>query len=487
MFFNDTLHSFFFFLGTPAGDLFKRSIELLVFVIIAYMVASEWRHTKKKEYKFLVFAFGLLALQRSIIILLSSPAVFGVAAAVPRLSLSLFKGSTEIIAVFFVAAAFATPAILQHSRQLIPFLKQRVLALGFVSLSISLALFFVRDAFMPEDYAGLLQIGSSVSQIVILAYFVYLVYFGSLKRIPYSANIVLAFMVFAITPLLKLFNILLYDGTNTSLQVASHPFPILAVLLFTRVVYLKLVDKAFLKEELRATQKRYLHEKEVSRLKDEFVSVVSHELRTPLTSMKLYTSLLLDGKLGTLLPKQKKALSVVNTENERLNKLINNVLDLSKLEAGKIEITCTAVNIHALVTNPLYLSTAKDKGIFVKIDVPRDFVVLVDEEKFAQIFINLFNNSIKFTPPKGSISISACKEGMLWKFIIADTGGGVPPDKIQHLFDKFYQADDFMTRKQGGTGLGLAVVKHLVNLHGGRVSVDSEVGRGTTFTIEMPL
>ncbi|MBI5398727.1 HAMP domain-containing histidine kinase [Candidatus Woesearchaeota archaeon] len=486
MSYNDTLHSFFFFLGTPAGDLFKRAIELLVFVIIAYMVASEWRHTKKKEYKFLVFAFGLLALQRLIIILLSSPQVFGVAAGVPRLSVSLFKGSTEIVAVFFVAAAFATPAILQRSRHLMPFLKQRVLALGLVSLALSLTLFFVRDAFKPADYTSILQTGSSVSQIVILSYFAYLIYFGVPKRIPYHANIMLAFVVFATTPFLKLLNILLYDGTNVSLQVASHPFPILAVLLFTRVVYLKLVDKAFLKEELLASQKRYLHEKEVGRLKDEFVSVVSHELRTPLTSMKLYTALLLQGKLGTLPPKQKKALSVVNTENERLNKLINNILDLSKLEAGKIEITRTAVNIYTLVTNPLYLSTAKDKGIFVKIDVPKDFVVLVDEEKFAQIFINLFNNSIKFTPPKGSISISAFKKGMLWKLIIADTGGGVTPDKIPFLFDKFYQADDFMTRKQGGTGLGLAIVKHLVTLHGGRITVDSEVGKGATFTIELP-
>lgn len=483
----DVIHGFFFFLGTPAGDVFKRSIELLVFFIITYMVASEWRHTKKKEYKFLVFAFSLLSLQRVITILIYAPRVFGVAVGIPRLGVSFFKGSTEIIAVFFLAAAFATPAILQRQRYVVPFLRQRVVGLSIASLVASLIVFFVKDHFTLADSVDLLQIGSSMTQIIVLWYFAYFVYLGVEKKIPYRANSMLGLLVFSITPLFKLSNIVFYDGGNASLLVASHPFPILAVLLFTRVVYLKLVDKALLKHELRKSQKKYLHEKEVGRLKDEFVSVVSHELRTPLTSMKLYASLLLDGKIGILKPKQKQALTVINQENERLNKLINNILDLSKLEAGKIELTRTAVNIHKIVTNPLYLSIAKEKGILVKTDVPKDLIVLVDEEKCMQIFINLFHNAVKFTPPQGTISISASKEGQLWRFIMADTGSGVSADKMQHLFDKFYQADDFMTRAQGGTGLGLAIVKHLVHLHGGKISVQSEVGKGTMFVVEMPL
>jgi signal transduction histidine kinase len=489
MLYIDTLHSFFFFLGTSGGDLFKRVLEFPIFLIVTYMVFSEWLHTGKKEYKLLVFSFGLLSIQRFVTIMISAPQVFKVTPIEPSLIVSIFKGSTEIIALFFVAAAFAYPAIVQRSRYVIAFLKKKVFEIAFFCLLFSLmlmALHIYHEPYEPAEATDLLQVGSSATQICILLYFGWLLTFGSDKKIPYQYSVVSAFFVYAVSPALKLANIILYDGTNASIKVAAHPFPLLAVLLLTRVVYLKLVDKAFLKDKLKESHERYLREKEVSRLKDEFVSVVSHELRTPLTSMKLYISLLLNGKLGKIKPKQKNALKIINDENIRLNSLINNILDLSKLEAGKAELEKKPVNIHKIVSNELYLNMARDKGINVDINVPKNIIFEVDENKFTQVYVNLFNNAVKFTQRGGKITISAEDLQYSWKFEVADNGAGVPKEKIPHLFDKFYQADEFMTRKQGGTGLGLAIVKHIVNLHKGKITVDSEVGKGTKFTVDIP-
>jgi two-component system phosphate regulon sensor histidine kinase PhoR len=257
-------------------------------------------------------------------------------------------------------------------------------------------------------------------------------------------------------------------------------------MIFTQVIYLKLVDKATIIDRLKKSEKLYAQEKEVSKLKDEFISTVSHELKTPLTSMKLYVGLLKEKKLGALKKKQVDALSVVNDETDRLNALITDLLDLSRLESGKSKLELSEFDLRKLVNNKLYLNIARKKKIAVNVDIPKDFIVAADKGKIKQVFINLFSNSVKFTPGKGHITVAAKMFETEWEFSVSDNGKGIEKHKIPKLFDKFFQAEDFMTRKEGGTGLGLAIVKHIVEMHKGKIHVQSEAGKGTKVSIMFP-
>jgi two-component system phosphate regulon sensor histidine kinase PhoR len=286
---------------------------------------------------------------------------------------------------------------------------------------------------------------------------------------------------------IHLFNILLYDNLNRSLTVAAHPFPFISILIFTQVIYLKLVDKATLQDRLKKSEQLYAQEKEVSKMKDEFISTVSHELKTPLTSMKLYVNLLKEGRLGKVYKKQGDALLVINEETDRLNKLITDLLELSRLRAHKSKLELSEFDLKKLVNDKLSINLArKQHSIRVKIDVPAGFAVTADKHKIKQVFINLFNNAMKYTPEKGTITIGAKRFDTEWELSIADTGVGIEKDKIPKLFEKFYQAEDYMTRQKGGFGLGLAIVKGIVDLHKGRIYVDSELGSGTRIGIRLP-
>ncbi|HII72154.1 TPA: HAMP domain-containing histidine kinase, partial [Candidatus Woesearchaeota archaeon] len=176
----------------------------------------------------------------------------------------------------------------------------------------------------------------------------------------------------------------------------------------------------------------------------------------------------------------------VDQETNRLSKLISDILDLSRFEANKMKLELLTFDLHEIVANKLYLNMAKDKKIKVMVNVPRKFMVLADRDKIQQVFVNLFTNSLKFTPEGGTITVSAAMHVADWELSISDTGKGVHKDMIPKLFNKFYQADDIMTRGQGGMGLGLAIVKSIVELHKGKVTVESEEGKGTKMTIRLP-
>ena len=226
--------------------------------------------------------------------------------------------------------------------------------------------------------------------------------------------------------------------------------------------------------------------KELSDMKDTFVSVVSHELRTPLTSMKLYSKLLNKGKFGKLNVKQKKAIGVISDETDRLSELINDMLNLSKLESKKDPLKITSFDFYKFSKNHHVYGLANEKGIKVKIEVPKRFLLRVDVEKFKQVFINLLSNAIKFTEKKGIITVIARDELNFWEITIKDTGSGIPAEQVPKLFDKFFQVENYMTRYQGGTGLGLAIVKKIIDLHGGEIKVESEIGKGSSFIISIP-
>ena len=296
----------------------------------------------------------------------------------------------------------------------------------------------------------------------------------------------LAFLVYAFVPILQIESIFIYGSINPRIEVFLNPFPFISVMLFTKVVYLKLVNKAILKDKLRISEQKYREAKELSEMKDNFVSVVSHELRTPLTSIKLYANLLSNGKFGKVNEKQINTVNIINQETDRLTNLIEDILNLSKIESNKKEIKIERFNLYNFAkANPIH-ELAREKGIRVKTNIPKDFIIDVDPEKFKQVFINLVSNAIKFTDKRGLINILAKNDMGNYIISVKDSGSGIAMDDIPRLFDKFFQVQDYMTRDKGGSGLGLAIAKHIVDMHHGNILVESELGKGSTFTVQIP-
>lgn len=485
MTFAQLLHGFFNFLGTTEGELLKGAVELIFYTIVNYMVISEWTRNRKKELTFLIIAFSALVVDKLLLVYFLSSFVFTSASSF-LWALSIIHNFFEVFALFLVANAFIYPILRQRGIKARKFMMDHLLLLAGVSFVFSLFTLSIIDL-----HGGSLQdfwtnTSINVAEVVILLYYAGFILVNQKYHLKYRTNIVVAFVVFTITPVINLFNIVLYDNLNRSLTVAAHPFPFISIMIFTQVIYLKLADKATLQDSLKRSQKLYAREKEVSKLKDDFISTVSHELKTPLTSMKLYAGLLRDGRIGKVSKKQRDALSVINSETDRLNALITDLLDLSRLESKKAKLSISEFDLHSIVNDNLYLNIAKREGIDVVTDVKQGFNVVADKDKMKQVFINLFNNAVKFTPPKGKILVGARMMDAEWEFFVADTGRGIDKDKIPKLFDKFFQAEDYMTRTKGGVGLGLAIVKGIVELHKGRISVESELGRGTRVSIIFP-
>lgn len=270
------------------------------------------------------------------------------------------------------------------------------------------------------------------------------------------------------------------------LIVLAHPFPFIAVAFFARSIFLRMADKAALLDRLQIAEREYAREVELSKLKDELVSVISHELRTPLTAIKLYVSLLLSGKFGELTEKQQKPITVVQEESDRLAKLINDILSLSRLESKKSKLELEQADFSKVVDKDFFKPLLDNKSISLVDEIPSPFPVVVDKEKLKRVVINLIDNAAKFTPAGGTITLGGEKTRDGFSFFVSDNGKGIPTEKIPHLFDKFYQVEDHLTRQAGGTGLGLAIVKSIIELHQGTITVESEVGKGSKFIITIP-
>lgn len=485
MSFVDLLHSFFYFLGTTEGELLKTAIELVLFTIVTYMITSEYLRLKRKEYQFLIIGFGAMALVKIFSVYTIATAVF--IRATPSIwAMHTLENFAEIMALFLIANAFVYPLIKQRKLDTGHFVLKSLLILLSVSIVFSLVMLSIIDlrGGMLTDFWTNTSI--NVAEIVVLIFYASYLMAYTKYRIRYRGNIIAAMVLYAITPTIELINILFYDNLNKSLLVASHPFPFISILLFTQVIFLKLADKAKILHKLRKSEQMYAHEKEVSNLKDSFISTVSHELKTPLTSMKLYVGLLKDKKLGPIERKQSKALGVVNDECDRLNKLITDILDLSKLDAKKQKLELSEFDLGEIVADEMYLALAAKKKVEIKFEIPRNFTIVADKDKLKQVFINLFNNALKFTPEKGRITIKSRELAKEWEFAVEDTGQGIEKEHLPKLFSRFYQAENIMTRTQGGFGLGLSIVKNIVDMHGGRIAVDSEIGKGTKISIRLP-
>jgi PAS domain S-box-containing protein len=229
-----------------------------------------------------------------------------------------------------------------------------------------------------------------------------------------------------------------------------------------------------------------------ARLKDEFLANMSHELRTPLNAILIISESLQEEVYGTLNPQQRRALTDVVESGQHLLALINDILDLSKIEAGKVELQYSAVNIAAVCQASLRLvrEQALKKGHSVSLLLPSDtLTVLLDERRLKQMLVNLLSNAVKFTPNDGKIGleVSLPPGAEEIHFVVWDTGIGIHEDKLSRLFQPFAQLDGALNRQYGGTGLGLALVRRLAELHGGRVEVQSTPGLGSRFTVALPL
>jgi len=229
-------------------------------------------------------------------------------------------------------------------------------------------------------------------------------------------------------------------------------------------------------------------EREIDRMKTDFVSSVSHELRTPLTSIKAYAATILrDPNMPE--QTQREFLTVINEESDLLKNLIEGLLEISRIESGTVRFSREPVNIASVIDQVLsalqYL--ADKKNIQLTTDIGDELGQLQgDEGKIQSMVMNLVNNAIKFTPEHGQVSISARREDQELVIRVRDTGMGIPKEALPKIFDRFYRVHQSGNRIPG-TGLGLAIVKEIVNMHAGRIEVESQIGQGSTFTVFLPL
>ena len=222
----------------------------------------------------------------------------------------------------------------------------------------------------------------------------------------------------------------------------------------------------------------------------EFVANVSHELRTPLTNIRSYTETLLDAAGELPLDTEKQFLGVISSESERMARIVTDLLTLSKLDYGRMELRMTRFSVSDLlkkVTNAMKL-TAEDSGHMILVETEPNLPPMVgDRERIEQVVVNILSNAVKYTPSGGRIRLTAQRAGTNHvRVTVEDNGVGIPADDVPRLFERFYRVDKARSRAAGGTGLGLAIAKEIVEQHEGKIALTSEYGKGTTVTITLP-
>jgi len=242
-----------------------------------------------------------------------------------------------------------------------------------------------------------------------------------------------------------------------------------------------------LNEDLRHANDELTH---LDELKSDFMATMSHELRTPLTSIIGYSDMLLSGMTGELDPKQASFVESILKNGENLLNLINDILDLTKIEAGKLELRHESVDLRAALLGvlPVLKPRAAEKHIKVSTFLPTDLPeVHADPGKLNQVLLNLLTNAVKYTPDNGSVSVEARRSDGMVEVWVTDTGIGIAREDQERIFQRFTQIDSSTTRAQGGTGLGLAIARELVELHGGHIRVQSQIGVGSSFVFTVPI
>ncbi len=226
----------------------------------------------------------------------------------------------------------------------------------------------------------------------------------------------------------------------------------------------------------------------LNKAKSDFVSAVSHELRTPLAAIKGYAALLGGGQFGTLAPAQAERIAKIEKHADLLTQLINNLLDIARIESGRVTMEQRAIPVEE------FLATIQDtvhpqlqaKRIRFAIDRNGITELVGDPQHLARVFVNLLSNAVKYTPEGGSIRLALQQDGGVIFATVSDTGCGIPQEDLPKLFQEFYRVNDPINQEVRGTGLGLVLVKRIVEAHRGRIAVTSEKGKGTTVTVQLP-
>lgn len=238
-------------------------------------------------------------------------------------------------------------------------------------------------------------------------------------------------------------------------------------------------------------------EKEIEQMKSDFLNAVNHELRTPLTSIREIISIIAEGTVGPVNEKQIKCLNTAISDSDRLVRIVNDLLDLSKIESGKIQLKRAPVIISQIVNQVMesFEHLAKNNKIELKSNIPDGLPpILADPDKIIQIFTNLIGNSMKFTPPGGNVTVTCSQypitqvtDKKYMEISVSDSGTGIADEDQKKLFKKFSQIETGFNHKSGGTGLGLVISKEIVERHGGKIWIKSELYKGSTFSFTIPI
>jgi signal transduction histidine kinase len=288
-------------------------------------------------------------------------------------------------------------------------------------------------------------------------------------------------------------------GTPTAEKILKHFTDLLDVMIFTghknliaAKLHIEAVQESYreLQDKNRALEDSYAKLKELDRLKSNFLATMSHELRTPLTSVIGYSEMMLEGLGGPLTAEQREYVGIIMEKGENLLQLITSILDISKIEAGRVRLMLSEVDAAQLMRDAVatVLPFARKKGLRVSVEPGPLPKLLADRDKIRQCLVNLCSNAVKFTPAGGTITVSGhpvADERL--DIHVVDSGIGIAEEHVEKVFDVFYQVDGSSTREYGGAGLGLAIVKSFIEAHGGKVSVRSAPGAGAKFTMSLPL
>jgi signal transduction histidine kinase len=274
----------------------------------------------------------------------------------------------------------------------------------------------------------------------------------------------------------------LFDPDGKSIEQLTGKEKLLYLILFAGIIVVMLIGIILM---VRAV----IHESEISRMKSEFVSNVSHELKTPLALIRMFGETL-DSGIVTDEKDKRKFYSIIRKESERLTHLINNVLDFSRMDAGVKEYNFQEADLVEVVKSSLeaYKFQISDSGFKIESDLPDEPVILkIDKDAISQVLLNLLNNAVKFSDEEKYILVKVCRDLTSALILILDHGVGIPKDELKKIFDKFYRVSAARTKETRGSGLGLTLAKHIVEAHGGTIEVESEVGKGSKFTVRIPL
>jgi signal transduction histidine kinase len=286
---------------------------------------------------------------------------------------------------------------------------------------------------------------------------------------------------------------------GTAEKILKHFMDLLDVMVFTghknliaAKLHIEAVQDSYreLQDKNQKLEESYSKLKELDRLKSNFLATMSHELRTPLTSVIGYSEMMLEGLGGPLTAEQREYLGIIMEKGENLLQLITSILDISKIEAGRVRLMLSEVEPAQIMRDAVatLLPLARKKGLKVSCEPAQLPRIFADRDKLRQCLVNLCSNAVKFTPAGGTIHVRGePMPGERLAIHVSDTGIGITDDHLGKVFDVFYQVDGSSTREYGGAGLGLAIVKSFVEAHGGEVMVRSVPGAGSTFSLVLPI